>query len=106
MKIEEGQEVPLGYGFAWFEYDSREAVVFFIPFNFIFRWVRSFYFFISRQGSKNKFKEYQAGYRAAKEFYEKREKLRDEEWSRTVGLAILAEREKLKVNPPSKTNLI
>ena len=40
MKIYEGQKVPFWYGYSWRNYDSRSIECYFIPFNFIFRFLR------------------------------------------------------------------
>jgi hypothetical protein len=99
MKIQQGERMRLGYGFAWRNYETFTTEAYLIPFNFIFRWARELYIFLAKpRWSKRDYiyhDGYYNGYKSAKNYYELEIKRRDEEWSRTVGLAILEER-KLK----------
>lgn len=56
MKIERGQRLPLGWGYAWTNYESETREAYLIPFNFIFKYLRLIWFFLARM-RKNKYDE-------------------------------------------------
>ena len=90
MKIQEGERFKIGWGFAWFNYESRTIETFPIPFNFVFGLVRKVYIFLQRGfGGKLEANLYNRGYDSGKEAANK-------DWTRKIGLIILSERERLK----------
>lgn len=101
-EIEEGESVDWWLGFAWRNWNRRSAVAILIPFNHVARWARDLWWWLRKPRpsfTDKLFERYDEGYKDGQEntrrFYENKMKKQNEEWSRTVGLAILAEREKL-----------
>lgn len=86
MKIQEGERIKYGYGWAWRNYNELSDTAFIIPFNFIFRWARELYIFLAKNRRTYRDEIYQNGFKAGK-------KRSDLEWSNAVGKAILMERE-------------
>lgn len=104
MRIHEGERYPIGYGFAWRNYESRSVEAYLIPLNFLARWGRELYIWLAKPHYHERDiihqRAYKLGYATATEHYEKLLKVQNEEWSRAVGLAILHERG-IKI-PPKK----
>ena len=46
LEVREGYRYPWWLGFAWMELDTRNQIVFPIPFNWILRWGRNVYYAI------------------------------------------------------------
>lgn len=47
-EIKEGERIPRGYGFCWFNWNRNTSTIAIIPFNFVFRWSRFVYFKLSK----------------------------------------------------------
>ncbi len=67
MKLEKGERLPFGFGYAWENWEEETREVYPVPFNLLFRWLRRIWFFLVRKprGSYDKaFKKgYDKGYR-------------------------------------------
>lgn len=48
IEVREYQSIPLGYGIAWINLHKNSATCFPIPLNWIARFVRDFYYIISK----------------------------------------------------------
>ena len=48
MIVNQGERVKYGYGIAWTNYESRSYTAFPVPFNFLFRWLRSVWYFLAK----------------------------------------------------------
>lgn len=99
MRTYEGERLRWGYGVAWRNYEDRSATCFLVPFNIFARWGRDIYLWLAHYTGKMPeanlyLNGYDAGYKAATEYYEIKIKQMNDVWSRTVGLAILDERER------------
>lgn len=46
-EIREGESVRWGYGFCWINYNRMTFTVAPLPFNFLLRWGRRFYFYLT-----------------------------------------------------------
>lgn len=101
MQVLEGEHAPWGYGFAWRSYSEMAVVVYPIPFNFIARWTRELYFWLAKPrrfwADQFYLDGYEKGREVADKFSEMKIKKLNEEWSRTCGLAILNERERVVI---------
>lgn len=49
MKIFEGEKIPIGYGYAWTNWDSMNYTVYLVPFNIVLRWLRNLWFRLGRR---------------------------------------------------------
>ncbi len=86
MKIQEGERLKYGYGFAWRCYETMESETFLIPFNIIFRKIRELYLYLQNPRYKEDVYEngYSDGCRRARLENEKQRERDNEEWSKQM----------------------
>ncbi len=101
-EVEEGEAVRWWLGFAYRHYHKRSVVAVLMPFNHIVRWLRELHWQLRKyrkSATDVLIERYEKGYadgeETSKRYYEEKLEEMNAKWNRVVGLAILAEREKL-----------
>lgn len=51
--LKEGEKIPIGYGFAWENFDEDRATCIIVPFNIILRWLRNIWLFLAKRPRKS-----------------------------------------------------
>lgn len=77
LRLEEGQEIPFGYGFAWYEFDVRGMVCYPIPINIIASAIRRLYFYFA-WGYSSPIELEQRAYELYMQWVDKQRKTKDQ----------------------------